>query len=92
MEQILVIQRGELEQLIRNELQSALAGFSPAPPKKTKDILTRKQAARELGISLVTLWKLDKSGELPASRIGVKVIYTREQLEKFLEKNTAVKW
>jgi hypothetical protein len=47
--------------------------------------LSRKNAAKYLGICLNTLDNLD----IPRIRIGVRVVYRRATLEKFLEEGEA---
>ena len=47
-----------------------------------KQILTRKTVKDMLNISYPTLNKLNKSGELPAYKIGRKVFYKLSDIEK----------
>ena len=47
-------------------------------------ILSRQEAADFLGISLTTLWSLDKSRKLPSRRIKTKVVYYQLDLTNFL--------
>ena len=53
--------------------------FDPSP--KDDDVyLTRKEAAAFLKLSETTLYNLDKSQELPAVRIGGRVLYRKSDL------------
>lgn len=44
--------------------------------------LTRKEAARYLGISPVTLWRWIKTGKVPAYHIGREVLIEKAELER----------
>ena len=51
-------------------------------------ILTRKEAAKLLSISLVTLWNLTRKDQIPAFRIGNKVRYKKSDvLNALTQKN-----
>lgn len=56
--------------------------------EKTKISLDRKEAARKLGISVVTLDRKVASKEMPHFRVGRRVLFTLDLLEKFIEQNT----
>lgn len=51
-----------------------------------KLLLTRKQAADSLSISVDTLDELKKSGRLKSVNIGVRVYYAPEELRAFITK------
>ena len=88
-EELILIKKNELIALIittfRNEGNRLLEEFENRKESKKKTYLTRKQAKEKTKVSYPTLWKLDKSGELPALRIGGKVLYELGQLEDFIE-------
>ena len=50
-----------------------------------KEILSPKQAADYLNITTITLYKLLKSGQVPASKFGRQWRIKREILDRFLE-------
>ncbi len=50
-----------------------------------KEILSPKQAADYLNITTITLYKLLKSGEVPAKKFGRQWRIKREILDGFLE-------
>jgi len=50
---------------------------------------TEAQAAAMLGVKPHVLRDLRLSGEVEASRVGMRIVYTRESLTRLLEKN---KW
>lgn len=55
-------------------------------PKEPK-LLTRKEAARKLGISLVTLNRRTNEGTLTSYNIGGRVLYREDELENALTEN-----
>lgn len=48
-------------------------------------VFTKKQAAKYLGISHVTLWKWECSGVIKPIRLGDRELYTKAELDKFLD-------
>lgn len=55
---------------------------------REKPTVTRKEAARLLGVALPTLWKWAKSGYLIPVKIGTKVLYRYSDIEKMLTINS----
>lgn len=49
--------------------------------------LTRKEAAKKLGVTLTTLWHWQKSGYLTPVKIGTKVMYRPTDVDELLLKN-----
>jgi excisionase family DNA binding protein len=58
------------------------AQTTPTEPKLT---LNRKEAAALLGIGEKLLWSKTKANRIPHIRIGGRVLYVREVLERWLE-------
>ena len=52
--------------------------------ENTVDILSRKEAAKLLGICLTTLDRLD----IPRTRVRHSVMFKREVLKKWIDENT----
>jgi excisionase family DNA binding protein len=50
----------------------------------TPDILSRREAAKYLGIGKTTLDRLD----IPRTKIGRRVLFKREVLKKWVDENT----
>jgi excisionase family DNA binding protein len=55
-----------------------------------QEILTTKEVASYLKVSEATLYKLIKSGELPAFRIATEWRFTKEALEAWISTKTEV--
>lgn len=49
-----------------------------------KEVMSPKEAAKYLGISKVTLYKLLKNGEIPGRRLGYQWRMSKAALDKFL--------
>jgi excisionase family DNA binding protein len=54
-----------------------------APVATNDELLTLPSAARELGISHVTLYRLVKAGRIPSTRVGAYHLIRRTDLEAF---------
>lgn len=66
---------------VRTELQNITLNFQP---KKQPEYLTRKEVAKILKVSLVTVSDWNKKGVLKPYRLGNLIRYKREELEKAL--------
>jgi excisionase family DNA binding protein len=66
---------------VRTELQNITQNFQP---KKQPEYLTRKEVAKILKVSLVTLSDWNKKGVLKPYRLGNLIRYKRAELEKAL--------
>ena len=49
------------------------------------ELLTRTEAAEQLRVSSVTLWRVVVSGELPTVRIGSRVLFRQRDLHAFID-------
>jgi excisionase family DNA binding protein len=54
----------------------------------SKITFDRKEAARKLGVSVVTIDRELAKKRLPHFRIGRRVLFTQELLDRYIEKNT----
>ena len=66
---------------IRNELKEITKNFKPVSPP---EYITRKEAAKILKVSLVTLHDWNKKGILKPYRLGNLIRYKRSELDKAL--------
>ncbi|AXT21002.1 helix-turn-helix domain-containing protein [Flavobacteriaceae bacterium AU392] len=53
--------------------------------KGDKEYYTREEAKNLLKISYATLWKYNKGGILPATKIGSRVYYKRKDIDDAME-------
>ena len=51
------------------------------------DFLSVLEVARWLGLSRPMIYKLIKTGELPAVKIGARLLLQREEVQNFIERN-----
>ncbi len=56
--------------------------------KTQKITFDRKEAAQKLGISIVTLDRELAKKRMPHFRVGRRVLFTQELLERYIEQNT----
>ena len=80
VEKAVLIQYGnqEFQDIIKKSLLEAIEGlnlFSKSQPEKEKQILTRKETAAMLNISLPTLHAYTMQGKIKSFRLGYSVRY-----------------
>ena len=69
---------------VQRDLQTYLSTLQP--PKQETEYITRKEAAKVLGVSLPTLNEWTKTGIVQGYRIASRVRYKRAELETSLSK------
>jgi excisionase family DNA binding protein len=67
--------------IVREELQKQ----KPIEAKAKEKLLSRKQAADFLNISLTTLWSWSKSGIVESHRINRSIRYKKSELDQALK-------
>ncbi|MBL0034457.1 MAG: helix-turn-helix domain-containing protein [Flavobacteriales bacterium] len=70
----------ELKRLIRETLRTEIESQAAAPPPLAEELISRKEAAQMLGITLPTLRLYTKRGLLNGYRIGARVRYKRSEV------------
>lgn len=80
---------GDIEVMITNAIDSRLKLIQPLAttqePNTTNGLITRREAAKRLRISLVTLDNWTKMGLIKAKRIGTRIRYTPKDIEEALK-------
>lgn len=76
----------ELEHLIKCCVKSELEKHFQPPPNTKTEFISRKKAARLLGISLVTLGEYCKRGMIPSYRIGNRVLLIEKEIVESVSK------
>jgi excisionase family DNA binding protein len=77
----------ELKSLITDSLKETIIGLDflkPQEPSNSKQILTRKETAEMLAVSLPTLHTYTKEGKIKSFRLGHLVRYRLEDVYKSL--------
>lgn len=83
----------ELTGIIHNAIREAVKDIQPpvsTPPRET--LLSRKETADKLKISLVTLNDWTKRGLIQSYLIGGRVLYKESEIEASLYKTQTVKY
>lgn len=80
-----------IKTIVHNEVQKIVSGLNP-PPEPAPELITRKETAVILGISLPTLHQWTVSGILPAQRIGTRVRYNRANVYASLKDVETLKY
>ena len=77
-----------IQDAIREELKKAFkeAKFSDPPQTQQEKLLTKKEMAEELDVSLVTLTDWMKKG-LPYLRLNKRIYFRREEVLNSMSKN-----
>ena len=82
-----------IQAIVSNEVQKAVEQLTPKEPTDNKpELLTRKQTAEILGVSLVTLNEWTKNGVLPAKRIGSRIRYEKQAVYDSLKDIKTIKY
>lgn len=82
---IISIPLAEFEKLQKDWIKQVLKEII-LPQKEEEELLTRKQVAEILGISLVTLNQYTKDGILPCYYLGSRVRYKRNEVFESLKR------
>ena len=75
----------ELMDLIRAAVRSEFNANQTSPDDE-EEIMTRRQAAAYLGVSLTTINGWVKNGKLPGYRIGCNIRFKKSEVENSLKK------
>ena len=77
--------------IVQNEVQKIVSGLT-TPPEPSPELITRKETAVILGISLPTLNEWTKNGTIPAQRIGTRIRYKRTDVYNSLKDVETLKY
>ena len=80
-----------LKTIVQNEVQKIVSGLTTAP-ETSPELITRKETAVILGISLPTLNEWTKNGTIPAQRIGTRIRYKRTDVYNSLKDVETLKY
>jgi excisionase family DNA binding protein len=81
----------DFKTIVQNEVQKIVSGLIIAP-EPAPELITRKETAHILGISLPTLNEWTKNGTIPAQRIGTRVRYQRANVYASLKDIETLKY
>jgi hypothetical protein len=94
MSQIILTTKEELSVIIDNSIIEALKKYKPIPKEepKTESYYSRKETAKRLQTSLVTLGAWTKAGLIKSHVIGGRVLYKESDIESALTEVKTVKF
>jgi len=87
-----------LENITREELINDIRALvseiidQKLQPEPQKDLLTKKETAAMLRISLPTLQRMTQSGSIKGLRIGRRVLYRADEIDRALKNIDALKY
>lgn len=82
----------QLREIIKDAVKEEYNRLLPCINSQEDKLLSRKQAAQKLGVSLPTLWKITKSGALPALKLGGRILYKNSELMACLKPIQTIKY
>lgn len=78
----------ELKDLIKESVKQVLSFIKESNQQEpTNKLLTRKETCEILHINFSTLWKWTKNEKIPCHRIGNRVYYKLDEVQKSLTKS-----
>lgn len=81
--EMVLIPREELQELIGASVRCALEEYGRVQPEHDEsDFYTIQQLAERWGVSIATIWRHEKLGHIKAQRIGRRVLFPKEQIDK----------
>jgi excisionase family DNA binding protein len=88
MEIITSLKISELEQLITDSVQKCLNGtLHPAQPAQN-DLIGIDEACNITGWLKPTIYKKSFTGEIPCSRLGKRLVFSRKELTSWMHSQT----
>lgn len=75
----------ELESLIENSIKKVFALQSKEPQTQTDEVLTVKDAAKFLSLSVPTIYGLISKGEIPVMKRSKRCYFSRVELVNYLQ-------
>lgn len=89
MERIVLLNEGDLDQLLRRAVFQAMGELRetdlPTQKQEPEKLLTTQEACELLRCSKPTLHRWKRAGIIPFVRIGVNIRYRESDLKKLLE-------
>lgn len=80
MQNIILVNEKELRDLISDSITKVLDTFKPVEPSNENELITRKETAKILDISLPTLNAYTRDGKIQSYRIGSRIRYKRNEV------------
>jgi len=85
---LISIELSDLDQLIQNSVNKALASTPQVPIPEPSDRLTADQACELLNRTRSWLFKKTMLKEIPFGKFGSRLVFSRKELETWMESQT----
>lgn len=85
MNELVVIPKAELQQLILNAVVAALCEVEKS--KKIKNQMDIKEAAQYVALSISSVNRKKDEGIIPFSKLGGRIIFSKDDLDEYVAKN-----
>lgn len=76
--QIITLSVEDLRRVVMECIEAVFGAQAKASP--SDELLTMEEAARQLGVGKVTLWRLRRSGQLPSHSLGKRIYFKKSEL------------
>ena len=83
MENIIVLHRNELEEIIHDSVMNALRAFKKEEESVDSEFYTRKEVAAMWHVDEITVWRHEKLGDIHSVRRGRRVLYRKEEIDNY---------
>ncbi|MBD3843263.1 MAG: helix-turn-helix domain-containing protein [Campylobacterales bacterium] len=83
MNELVVIQKSELQEIIKS---TVIAAIAESQKEKAKEKMNIKEAARYLGISVPNLNRKKDQGIVIFSKIDGRVVFSKKDLDEYFKK------
>ena len=84
--------QNSIKTIVSAELKNAVIELTESQKDPAPELITRKETADILGVSLPTLHEWTKKGVLPAKRIGTRVRYEKRAVMDALKDIETIKY
>jgi len=88
MEIITSLKISELEQLITDSVQKCLNSTMHPPKPEQSDLMGIDEACELTGWLKATIYKKSFLGEIPCSRLGKRLVFSRKELTVWMQSQT----
>ena len=85
MENLILLKKEELEEIIRGQVQNAIKSFRDNQIK----LMNEDDVKKYLGVSHATLYRWANDGKLVPLRMGRKIRWLRSDIDAFLQRKEA---
>lgn len=88
MEIITSFNKTEFEEIVFTSVQKCLKGFLNPPQPAQNDLIGIEEACNITGWLKPTIYKKSFLGEIPCSRMGKRLVFSRKELTNWLQSQT----